>query len=131
MPPQTRIVRVTVEPGICGLPCRIHARRESRWSAGLAIQSDCQKMQRLAGHLEGITMRELLSPVSRNPIFRLAEQEDCQPSCPVQRPSWRQVALELALLKGHHQVSIVRVVFEKGVRLAKRSYRLGDNVEGR
>jgi hypothetical protein len=100
-PPQTRIVRVTVAPGICGLPCRIHARRQSRWSAGLAIQSDCQKMQRLAGQLEGITMRELLSPVSRNPIFRLAEQEGCHPSCPVPAAIAKaaEVALELALPK--------------------------------
>jgi hypothetical protein len=101
LPLQTRIVRVTVEPGICGLPCRIHARRESHWSVELAMQSDCQKMQRLAGHLKGITMRELLSPVSGNPIFRLAEQEGCHPSCPVPVAIAKaaEVALELALPK--------------------------------
>jgi Family of unknown function (DUF6951) len=62
-------------------------------------QSECKQIQRLAGSLTEMGLRELFTPVTRNPVFVLAQQAGCHPSCPVPVAVLKavEVAMEMAL----------------------------------
>lgn len=93
---------ITVEPGICDFYCGIQAEREGQRSVRVKILSACEHIQRLAKHLNyAITMKELFSPLSRNPIYIFAERAGCHPSCPIPSGVIKacEVEMEMALPK--------------------------------
>jgi hypothetical protein len=97
-----RGVRVTVDPGICGFPCEIHARGEGSGSVRVKIHSECEHIQELAALLDGIiTMKELFSPLSRNRIYASTERAGCHLSCPIPAAVIKacEVAMHMALPK--------------------------------
>lgn len=97
-----------MDPGVCGFRCVIWAQREGKGQVRLLLESECAHIQRMAVHLEVITLRGLFSPLSRNPIFVAAEKARCHGSCviPVAVAKAAEVALEMALPRD------VRIVFE-------------------
>jgi hypothetical protein len=105
---EDKIVRVDVDPGICGFPCAIRARREGKREVKLDVWSECDHIQRLASLLEVVSLKGLFSPLSRNPIFVSAEKARCHASCviPVAMAKAAEVALEMALPRD------VRITFE-------------------
>ncbi|UCF92390.1 MAG: hypothetical protein JSW39_29680 [Desulfobacterales bacterium] len=97
---KSQTICATVNPGICGFPCVIAARRDGVRKLALQITgSECRHIQRLAEILPEITLRELFAPLNRNPVFVSAEQARCHPACPVPVAIVKvaEVALELAL----------------------------------
>ena len=99
-PSKSKAIRVTAEPGICGFPCVIEARRTGRYTVSIKIEgSECKHGQRLSELLEKITMKELFAPVTRNPVFLSAQKAGCHPSCPVPVAILKavEVAMEMAL----------------------------------
>ena len=106
MPDQTqsksKVVRVMAEPGICGFPCVIEARRTGRYTVSVKIKdSECKHGKRLSGLVEKMTLRELFAPLSKNPVFVSAQRAGCHPSCPVPVAILKavEVAMEMALPK--------------------------------
>jgi len=97
---QARRACLTVTPGICGFTCRVQAQLgEGRCVSILITQSECKQIQRLAKSLTEMGLRELFMPVTRNPVFVLAQQAGCHPSCPVPVAILKavEVAMEMAL----------------------------------
>ena len=89
-----------VNPGICGFPCIIKARKTGARQVSLAISgSDCEQIQRLAERLATLSMKDIFAPLSRNPVYISAEKSGCHLSCaiPVAVIKAAEVALELAL----------------------------------
>jgi len=98
-------VCVTVDPGICGFPCVIKARKAGARRVSLEISgSDCEQIQRLSGRLATLSIKELFSPLSRNPVYLAAEKSGCHLSCavPVAVIKAAEVAMELALPREVH-----------------------------
>jgi hypothetical protein len=94
------IVRVTAEPGICGFPCVVEARRTGRYTVSVKIKgSECKHGQRLSDLVEKITLRQLFAPITRNPVFLSAQRAGCHPSCPVPVAILKavEVAMDMAL----------------------------------
>ena len=96
---------MTVDPGICGFPCVIKARKTGARQVSLDISgSDCEQIQKMAGRLATLSIKELFSPLSRNPVYAAAEKSGCHLSCaiPVAVIKAAEVALELALSQDVH-----------------------------
>ena len=94
-----------VDPGICGFPCIIKARKSGARQVSLAISgSDCEQIQRLAERLATLSMKDIFAPLSRNPVYISAEKSGCHLSCaiPVAVIKAAEVALELALPQDVH-----------------------------
>jgi hypothetical protein len=96
---------VTVEPGICGFPCRITARMLDKQTVLLKIsESECKQIQRLSKRLKKITMPELFAPITRNPVYLAAQQSGCHPSCVIPAAVLKAVeaAMDMALPRDVH-----------------------------
>jgi hypothetical protein len=106
---KSKWVCVTVDPGICGLPCIIKARKTDARNVLLKISgSKCEQIKRMAKRLETLSIKELFTPLSRNPVYGAAENSGCHLSCavPVAVIKAAEAALELALPRE------VRIKFE-------------------
>ena len=98
-------VCVTVDPGICGFPCVVKARKRDARSVSLEVSgSDCEQIKRLANSLETLSLKEIFLPLSRNPVYAAAEKSGCHLSCaiPVAVIKAAEVALALALPQEVH-----------------------------
>lgn len=106
---QQEVVRVTVEPGICGFPTVIEAKKTGRYSVSVKIcATGCKHLMHFAGHVQEIRLKELFAPVTANPIFLSARRAGCHPSCPVPVAVLKaaEVAMDMALPRD------VRITFE-------------------
>lgn len=95
-------IRAIVDPGICGFQCEIEACSEKKRVVRLKIsESECEYLQRLNEFLDEISLKELLMPISRNPVFVSAELAGCHPSCPIPVALLKvaEVTMEMALPK--------------------------------
>lgn len=88
------MVRVTVDPGICGFICSINAWKEGK-AVSFDIRSECDQIKKLAGELGPITLKDLFVPLSQCPLFRCAEASRCHLACPI--PSSLVKAAEVVL----------------------------------
>ena len=96
---------VTVDPGICGFPCRIIARQlDNRMVLVTVVESECKQIQRLSKQLDKISMSELFEPMTRNRVYLAAQQSGCHPSCVIPAAVLKaaEVAMEMALPKEVH-----------------------------
>ncbi len=77
-------VCVIVDPGICGFSCSIRAQQDGKNTVVIEISgSDCEQIQRMSGILKKITLQELFSPLTRNPVYISAGQAGCHLACPI------------------------------------------------
>lgn len=93
---------MTVDPGICGFPCFIKARKLDARKVGLQIaESDCRQIRRLSERLTEMSLHDLFLPAPRNPVFVEAGALACHPSCPIPAAVLKaaEVAMEMALPK--------------------------------
>ena len=96
------VIRVEADPGICGFPCVIEARKKGPRNVSLKISgSECKHINCLAKVLEALTFRELFKPITKNPVYVNAQQAGCLASCPVPVAVLKaaEVAMEMALPK--------------------------------
>ena len=96
---------MTVDPGICGFPCVIKARKTGAREVSLEISgSDCEQIKRMAERLTTLSIKELFTPLRRNPVYAAAEKSGCHLPCtiPVAVIKAAEVALELALPQDVH-----------------------------
>lgn len=76
-------IHLILDPGVCGFRCTIRARSIERRKVHVEITgSECNSVKQLAALLGDILLRDLFAPISRNPVFLLAEKAGCHPSCP-------------------------------------------------
>jgi hypothetical protein len=93
-------IRIFVEPGICGFACQVEAGRQDKQRAIIEITgSECELIQKLAVSLKEVTLNDIFTPHTRNPVFKAAELAGCHLTCavPVAVLKAAEVALELAL----------------------------------
>ena len=91
---------VIVDPGICGFPCLIKAAKVDARTVSLEILgSDCQQIQMLAERLSKISLKELFTPISRNPVYSAVEQSGCHLSCAIPTAVFKaaETAMDMAL----------------------------------
>ena len=96
---------MTVDPGICGFPCVIKARKTGAREVSLEISgSDCEQIKRMAERLTTLSIKELFTPLRRNPVYVSAEKSGCHLPCiiPVAVIKAAEVALALALPQDVH-----------------------------
>jgi hypothetical protein len=78
------VIRVTVDPGICGFPCVIEGKRKDKYLVEVRGQdSECEHVQRFFEQVGEINLRDLFAPISKSPVFQAAQQSGCHPMCPV------------------------------------------------
>jgi len=95
-----KTIRIIVDPGICGFSCQVEARRQDKRHAVIEITgSQCELIQKLAENLKEISVEDVFTPHTRNPVFIAVEQAGCHLTCsvPVAVLKAAEVALELAL----------------------------------
>lgn len=93
---------VSVNPGICGFGCEVKVKRISKECAEVAIDgSCCGHIQLLAKEMNSLTLRDLFSPITRNPVYLAAQKARCHPSCviPVAILKAAELAMEMAVPK--------------------------------
>jgi len=93
-------IRISVEPGICGFCCQVQAWQQNKQCASVKITgSQCALIQELAKKIKEVTVSDVFTPHTRNPIFKAAELAGCHLSCPIPVALLKaaEVALELAL----------------------------------
>ena len=93
---------VTADPGICGFPCRIVARKQAGRMVSIEISGcECDKIQKMAALLTELSLRDIFLPMTRNPVYLMAEKSGCHPSCTIPAGVLKaaEVAMELALPK--------------------------------
>ncbi|MCU0580774.1 MAG: hypothetical protein MUF69_14740 [Desulfobacterota bacterium] len=83
-PEEQPIIRVTVNPGICGFPCSIEGEKKDKYRVALrGLGSECKHVQRLFEQVQEMGLRDLFAPISKSPVFQAAQQSGCHPMCPV------------------------------------------------
>ena len=95
-------IRILVEPGICGFSCQVEARQKDKHCAIVEITgSECELIQKLAENIKEISVEDIFTPHTRNPVFKAVEQAGCHLTCPVPVALLKaaEVVLELALPK--------------------------------
>lgn len=93
-------MRVTVEPGVCGFPCHVRAKKTGRYTVSVKLAgSECKHIKRLGEQFKEISLRELFAPVTKSPVFLFAQKAGCHPSCPVPMAVLKavEVAMDMAL----------------------------------
>ena len=96
----TRMVCVSVQPGVCGFPCTIRAKKTDRRQVSVTISgSQCRQIQKLSGCVTVLSMKELFIPLTRNPVYTSAEKTGCHASCAVPSAILKaaEVAMEMAV----------------------------------
>ncbi len=87
---------ITVDPGICGFPCKIEGWLKEKRVAGIRIlDCECEMIEKLSENIEEITLRQLFLPMSKNPIFLSAQDAGVHLACPI--PSAMVKTLEVTL----------------------------------
>ncbi len=110
--PQTQeIIDVctTVDPGICGFPISIRARKADARTVWVEISATgCEQIEKLAQQFDQISMHELFAPLTRNKVYVAAQRCGCHSSCiiPAAILKTAEAAMEMALPKQ------VRIRFE-------------------
>jgi hypothetical protein len=95
-------IHLILDPGVCGFQCIIRARSIERRKVHIEITgSECNSVKQLTALLGDIVLRDLFAPISRNPVFLLAEKAGCHPSCPVPVGVLKaaECAMEMALAR--------------------------------
>ncbi len=103
-------ISLNVNPGICGFDCMVKAQVSGKRIAKVEItESGCTLIQKLSKNLSEISMQDLFTPLTKNPIFIAAEQAGCHLACPVPVAVVKacEVTLGLALKKN------VNIIFPK------------------
>ena len=93
-------VSVSVEPGICGFDCVINVYRIDKRTVKIEISgSECKQIRRLSAELDEMSLKELFTPMTRNPVYAAAQKSGCHPSCVLPTAVLKAVeaALEMAL----------------------------------
>jgi Family of unknown function (DUF6951) len=97
---EPRLICVRVQPGVCGFPCTIRAKKTDRRTVAVTISgSQCRQIQKLSGCVTVLSMKELFIPLTRNPVYTSAEQSGCHASCAVPSAILKaaEVAMEMAV----------------------------------
>jgi hypothetical protein len=63
---------VQIEPGPSGLPVVVRAEKLDRQNVKVSIESDCEHLTELAARIDRLSMRDVFSPMDRNPIYQAA-----------------------------------------------------------
>jgi len=93
---------MTVDPGVCGFTCVIRAHQVEERSVAIEItESECQQIKNMAGCLETISLQELFMPLTRNPVYRAAQESGCHASCVIPSAVLKsaEVAMDMALAR--------------------------------
>ncbi len=99
---ETTTVCTTADPGICGFPCTIRARKADARTVLVEIgETECKQISKLAQKINQISLRELFAPLTRNPVYAAAQQCGCHASCiiPAAILKTAEIAMEMALPK--------------------------------
>ena len=95
-------IHLILDPGVCGFQCIIRAKSIEKRKVHVEISgSECQSVKQLTALLGDILLGDLFAPISRNPVFLLAERAGCHPSCPVPVGVLKaaECAMEMALAR--------------------------------
>lgn len=93
---EPRVVSVRVQPGACGFACTIRAQQTDRRAVAVTIEgSQCQQIQKLAERVTALSLKDIFTPLTRNPVYASAEQCCCHASCAI--PAAILKAAEVAL----------------------------------
>jgi len=104
------IIRVEADPGICGFPCVIEARKKEPRVVSLKItESECEHIKRLSEDVVEMGLRDLFKPITKNPVYVSAQQAGCHASCPVPVAVLKAVEVAMAMALPRN----VRIKFEK------------------
>lgn len=98
IPETTEAVWMNVDPGICGFPCRIMARKNGRKTAEVEVLScDCKHIQILSGYLTELTLKDIFLPMTRNPVYIAAEKSGCHASCAIPMAILKAVEVSMGM----------------------------------
>lgn len=97
---EPRVICVSVQPGVCGFACTIRAKKTDRRTVAVTISgSQCQQIQKLSGCVTALSLKDLFTPLTRNPVYTSAERSGCHASCAVPSAILKaaEVAMEMAV----------------------------------
>jgi len=103
-------IHVFIEPGVCGFCCEVQAWQQNKHCVIIEITgSQCELVKKLAKNIKEVTLQDVFTRQTINPVFKAAEKAGCHLTCPVPVAVLKaaEVALELALPRK------VRISFEQ------------------
>lgn len=76
---------VTVEPGVCKMTAKIHAKQsDDMMSVEVSIESDCKMVQAFAADLKPVgAYDEFGLPMVKNPVYITASEHLKHSACPI------------------------------------------------
>jgi hypothetical protein len=92
------VVRVRIEPGICGFSAEVRVFGIRPKSVVFDIKSECKQVMILARQLEKLDRKDILrGPIQENPIYEKAGKSGLHPACPVPCALIKAAEAELGL----------------------------------
>jgi hypothetical protein len=109
------VASLKVNPGVCGFNCTIDIHHVEKRVVRVVINgSECKQIQRLSAAIDQFTLKELFTPLTRNPVYKAAEKSGCHSSCVIPAAILKAVeaAMGMAIAK---DVALVFNPVERGV----------------
>lgn len=96
------VIRVIVDSGVCGFITEVTAERVDRWTVQVRLNSECERVRMLGRALSRLDMKELLSPMDRNPVYRRSGESGLHPGCLTPSGIIKASEIELDLALGRN-----------------------------
>ena len=78
------MTRVIVDPGACGLICKVEVEKVDKYNVTIRLESKCKQIQKLANEVKVMDFLEICRvPFGQNPLSQYAARYKCHPSCPI------------------------------------------------
>lgn len=95
---QSKETTIVVETGICGFNCIVRAKKADKRSVQVSvIGSECKMVEELSNTLGKISISDLFSQVTKNPVFLCAERAGCHPTCIIPFAILKAIEVEMGM----------------------------------
>jgi hypothetical protein len=88
---------VHIDSGICGFSTHVRLAKIDQKSVSISLESGCEQVAALAKQLGRLSLADVFSRISQNPVYQKAEACRLHPSCPVPCGVLKGAEVELGL----------------------------------
>ncbi|MFQ3549902.1 MAG: hypothetical protein SNJ70_09150 [Armatimonadota bacterium] len=74
-------MKITINPGVCGLVSKVDAVSEDMQNVTLKLESDCAKLQKLVDLLGSVDAYQEIGERFQGPIYTSAQEAGCCAGC--------------------------------------------------
>jgi len=91
------MVRVVVNPGICGFRTTIEVRKTAQQKVSVKISSECDNVYKLGKSLKEISIWDALKLITESEVYKQASKNSLHPACLVPVGILKAIEVEAGL----------------------------------